>query len=260
MEKRPYIILTASSKGGVGKTLVAINVTAALRTAGYDVLLVDTDVANPSVGPLLGVRDSGVGYAEIVKGKQKPEETLVLYQPTGFYFIPAGSDESAIGATPDEMNKFYVQIAKSNFDFVIIDTPAGVNVGGNLKNFNEALIITTPEEPAVLGAQKLSKLYTKNLLLHKLVINRVKDDKYELNKGDIERMYGDVAYSLIPEDKVIEESEAKHTPAYLINKNSVFSVAIEDLCRSYALKAGDPNASSQSSNRGFNIKKFFGMK
>jgi flagellar biosynthesis protein FlhG len=260
MEKRPYIVLTASSKGGVGKTQIAINVATALKTAGYEVLLIDTDTANPSVGPLLGMRDQVKGYVEIVMGSAKMEDALVSYQPTGFYYIPAGGDGEVLVSSPEEIRRFYSEISRGDFDFVIVDTPPGSNLEAAIKIFDEALIVTTPEETAVLGAQKLSKSYNKYHLLHKLVINRVKKDRYELDKDRIEQLYGDIAYELIPEDEIIEESEAKHLPAYLIRRTSLFSLAIDDLCRSYTLRAGEPNRDEQQKGSGFSIKKFLGMR
>lgn len=260
MDKKSYAILTAAQKGGVGKTVVAINVTAALRTAGYEVLLIDTDVANPSIGPLLGMRDTGPGYAEIVKGKSKIEETQIVYEPTGFYIIPAGGTGTAITPTGEEMNKFYSQVLKLNFDFVIIDTPPGADLDGALKNFDEALIVTTPEETSVFGAQKLSQLFTKNHLLHKLVVNRIKDDKFELDEERVEQLYGDIAYGMLPEDRTVIESEAKHIPAYLVNRSSEFSQAIDELCRAYTLKAGEPEQGGVSKGAFGGVRKFFGAK
>jgi MinD-like ATPase involved in chromosome partitioning or flagellar assembly len=260
MDKKSYTILTAAQKGGVGKTVVAINITTALRTAGYEVLLIDTDVANPSVGPLLGMRDTGPGYADIVQGKSKVEETQIVYEPTGFYIIPAGGSGTALNATAEQLNKFYSQITKLNFDFVIVDTPPGVDLGGALKNFDEALIVTTPEETSVFGAQKLSQLYGKNHLLHKLVINRIKDDKFELDEEKVEQIYGDIAYGMLPEDRSVIESESKHIPAYLLNRSSEFSQAIDELCRAYTLKAGEPDQGGMNKSGFGGVKRFFGMK
>ncbi len=259
MDKKCYKILTASHKGGVGKTMVSINVAAALKSAGYDVLLIDTDTANPSIGPLLGLPDSGPGYAEIIDGKNKIDETLVVVEPYGFYIIPAGGNGDALATTTEQTNKFFEKLSKLNFDFIIIDTPPGTATDGALKNYDEALIVTTPEETAVLGAKKLSQKFINNHLQHKLIINRMKKDKYELDEEKIEKMYGDVAYSIIPEDEIIEESEAKHTPAYMINRKSAFSVAVDDLIRSYALRAGEPGQGEKPKKGGFGgVKRFFG--
>jgi MinD-like ATPase involved in chromosome partitioning or flagellar assembly len=258
MAKKPYIIVTASPKGGVGKTIVSINVSAALRAAGYDVLLIDTDVANPSVGLLLGSGIEGQGYAEVMMGKATMKDVLVLYPSSGFYYINAGGDGEILQATPEQIVKFYSEVAKSDFDFVIVDTPPGSEIEPAMKMFNEALIVTTPEETAVRGAERLSKSYTKYHLLHKLVINRVKEGKFDLAEEAIEKLYGDVAYAMVPEERTITESESKHTPAYLLNRTSLFSIAIDDLCRSYLLKVGAQAEDLETKKTGW--KKFFGGK
>ena len=261
MDKKSYAILTASQKGGVGKTIIAVNVTAALRTAGYDVLLVDTDVANPSVGAQLGMPNASPGYAEVATGKTDIQDALIVYEPTGFLIMPAGGKAATLNLSTEEFNRFYSKVKQLNFDFVVFDTPPGASLTGALKNFDEALIVTTPEESSVYGAQRLSQSYNEYHLAHKLVINRVKSDKFELDEEKIEKIYGDIAYSMLPEDEVVTESESKHIPAYLLNRKSLFSIAVDDLCRSYTLKAGEPSAESKFKAGGFSkFKRFFGMK
>jgi flagellar biosynthesis protein FlhG len=260
MDKKQFTILASSQKGGVGKTVIAINVTAALRTAGYEVLLIDTDVANPSVEPMLGMPDSSAGYAEVLMNKANIEDSLIIYEPTGFYVLPAGGKGVAITETAEQQNKFYEKLTKLEFDFVVVDTPPGMATDGGLKSFDEALIVTTPEEASVFGAQRLSKLYNSNHLNHKLVINRVKQDKFLLDEDKIEKIYGDIAYAMLPEDEIVVEGESKHIPAYLIDRKALFSVSIDDLCRSYMLKAGEPAEESRPKRGAFsNIKRFFGM-
>jgi septum site-determining protein MinD len=260
MDKKTYAILTASQKGGVGKSIVALNIAAALRIAGYDVLLIDTDIANPSIGPLLGLRDMGNGYTEIVKGKLKFEDAQVVSQPTGFYVLPAGGSNEPEDFSTDDLNAFFAKALKQNFDFIVVDTPPGSYMDGILKNFNEALIITTPEETSVYGAQRLSQIYNKYHLSHKLVINRVKEDKFELDEQKIEQMYGDIAYGMLPEDRIVQESEVKHVPAYTLNRKSLFALSIDYLCRPYMLKMqGSDEQPAQRGGIG-DVKRFFGLK
>lgn len=255
MGKKSYTILSASQKGVVGKTIVAINIAAALRSAGYDVLLIDMDVANPSIAPLLGIRSTGKGFAEMLKGKIELEQVQVVYAPVDFYILPSGGSGEAVNPTTEELNKFFAKVKKLNYDFIICDTPPGAVDSGSLKNYDEALIVTTPEETAVYGAQKLSQILNEHHLLHKLVINRVKDDKYELDEDRIEKIYGDIAYAMVPEDRIVTESEAVHTPAYSIDRRSQFALSIDDLCRAYMLKAGEPSLEKKDGG----IRKFLGL-
>ena len=259
MDKKPYLILVSSNKGGVGKSIISVSIASSLRAAGYSVLVIDTDVANPSIGPLLGMREPGSGFAEIIDGAKHVEDTMVAYVPLDFYLIPAGGKALQINIGEKEAHKFYTRLLDLKFDFVIIDTPPGFNMGPALRYFSEALIITTPEETSVFGAEKLSKLYADHKLLHKLVINRVKDNKFELDEQKIEQIYGDIAYAMVPESDVVVQSEAEHKPAYIIDRSSLFSKAIDDLCRSYILKAGEPPIDQRSSPFK-SIKKLFGFK
>lgn len=257
-----YIIRVSSQKGGVGKTTIAVNLAASLKAKDYDVLLVDADVTNPSVGTLLGLETAGVGYRELVMQQAELSSGLAVYGPMDLNVIIGTTTTSMFAPKIELLNEFYKNIAKLNFEFIIVDSAPGSFTETDVRRFDEALVITTPDRASALGSQRLAQLYEKFHIRHRLVINRAQYDKFELDKDQIEKIYGDVAYALIPEDPIVKESIAKRIPAVLLNSYSQFSVAIEDLCRAYTLKAGEPRAEQHGGKDsvGKRLKKVFGFK
>ncbi|MGC8567803.1 MAG: ParA family protein [Candidatus Micrarchaeia archaeon] len=256
-----YRIAVVSQKGGVGKTTISINIAAVLKSLNYDVLLIDTDITSPSLTNFFNISGTEVGYKELLES-QKPDiqNSLVTYALSGFYILPAGKEIQPYYVPDiDKLNNFYRSLSKLSFDFVIVDTPPASFIENALYNFSEALIISTPDSASIIGAKVLSDIFEKRHLDHRLIVNRVEETKHELSKEEIERAYGDFVYAVLPEDKLVKESEQKHTPVYILDKFSPFSAAVQDLCKVYTLKAGAPSGIAPDNKAGFisKLKKAF---
>ncbi len=239
MSNNPYLIKVASQKGGVGKTTISVNLATILQELGNSVLLIDFDVANPSVGFHLGIENQNVGLDDVLKGKARIETATVLHAPTGLRIIPGNIRSSSPPPTSTQLAKFVNELRRTNYNFIIFDTAPGYLVPELVDVSNEAIIITTPELSSCTSCIRLANSYRKHNLKSQLVINRVKNKRYELHIKEIEEMYGSKAAAVIPEDEVVPESIAMHVPAYLKDKKSAFSKAILELSRFYSLKTQD---------------------
>jgi ATP-binding protein involved in chromosome partitioning len=234
---KPFFIFIASQKGGVGKTTVALNLAVALRYHNFKVLFVDTDTESASASEQLGIKVDGRGYADVVKGDAEIEEVLFAYEPIDLYVIPESA--SGLDAAFEQVEKFYAKLAKQNYDFVIIDNPPGRFIPDIAKYLNDVAILTTPDMVSTRGSYRMSKYCEKLKLEHRLIINRVGYGKFDMEREQIEKIYGDVAFQAIPEDHIVSESISKQKPAFLIDRNSYFCLAIEDLAKEYSLKVKD---------------------
>ncbi len=257
MDKKPYIILLASQKGGVGKTTIAINLAVSLVYQDYEVLLVDTDAATVSISMHLGLKGDMNGYGEAVNGNVPVNDVIFAYQPLNLHLILGDSSDDAENPTPENLNKFYAQLVKLNYDFIIIDSPPGKFSSNVAKYINDVAIVTTPDMPSSASSAKLAANCDKYKIRYRLIVNRVGRNKFELEKEDVEKAFGDVAFAMLPEDKIVDESIAKHSPAYILDKGSPFSAAIEEFSRSYMIKVGEPSAEAEEQSQRKNIG-FFG--
>lgn len=234
MSKDNSIMLRISSqKGGVGKTVISVNLAVALRLMGYKVLLIDTDLSNPGVGFYLGLDDVNIGSREVMSGKVSPSKAIISHVPSGLDVLPAVVSGKTSMPTPEQLKRILSLVNDLNYDFVIVDTAPGFFLPDAAKFYHEALIITTPEMSSCVSSIRLSQVYDKSNLKHKMALNRVRNKKYEMNADEVEEAYGDPVYALFPEDEIVPLSIAEHIPAYIIDRRSQFSRAVEQLANKY---------------------------
>lgn len=253
MDNRPYLIIVASQKGGVGKTTVAINLAVALTQKDYKVLLVDADTSTFSINEHLGIKPGGSGFVEAVNGKADITDSIFAYQPIDLRLILGSDTKDVYKPDPDDLAKFYAQLMKMDFDFIVVDSPPGLFDSSYARYINDVVIVSTPDSPSAISNAKLAAYCEKLKLSCRLIINKAGYSKFELEKEDVEKLYGDVSYITLPEDKLIPESLSRHMPAYLIDNGAPFPLAIEELSRVYTLKIGDPvgDKADKGLKRGF---------
>ncbi|MDE1825400.1 MAG: MinD/ParA family protein [Candidatus Micrarchaeota archaeon] len=233
---RPYIIRISSQKGGVGKTTIAVNVASQLSLLGNRVLLIDTDFINPSVGFHMGLENTNSGVRAVLTGKARLDDTLVVHAPTGMRVLPGEIKAKAFTPTNAQFEKFFRDIEKTGYDFVVIDTPPGFLFDEDIKAFGEALIITTPEMSACTSAARLANHYDKLKVRHSLIVNKFKNKRYELHIQEIKEMYDGEIAAVLPEDEEIPISIAEHIPCCIAMPKSHFADEIVSLADRYSEK------------------------
>ena len=118
---------------------------------------------------------------------------------------------------------------------MIFDIAPGFVEGDLSSYYNEALILTTPEISACTSSLRLAHEYDQIKVKHNLVVNRIKNKRYEISISEIEEIYEKRIIGQIPEDEIVPASIAEHIPAYLISPSSKFSVSIRSIARNYII-------------------------
>jgi MinD-like ATPase involved in chromosome partitioning or flagellar assembly len=224
----------SSQKGGVGKTTVSVNLAAALKLLKNKVLLIDTDTTNPSIGFHLGLERANIGYRDVLYGTAELEDAIAIHAATGLHVLPGTVNTKHFSPSPGNIDKLGMKIKKGNYDFVIFDTAPGFLEEDLSKYYNEALILTTPEMSACTSSLRLAHRYDEIQVKHNLVVNRIRNRRYEISLGEIEEIYGRKIRGAIPEDEVVPISISEHIPAYITSPNSKFSISIKGVARKYA--------------------------
>ena len=230
---KPYVIGVSSQKGGVGKTTISVNLAVALKGFNYRVLLIDSDTTNPSVGVHLGMESANLGYRDVMYEKIAINDAIAVHGATGLHVIPGTLSSKPFVPPLEKIQKLGRKITYLNYDFVIFDIAPGFVEGDLSSYYNEALILTTPEISACTSSLRLAHEYDQIKVKHNLVVNRIKNKKYEISIGEIEEIYERKVLGEIPEDEIVPASIAEHIPAYLISPSSKFAVGIRSIARNY---------------------------
>lgn len=263
-------IVITSGKGGVGKTTTSANIGTALALQGKRVCLVDTDIGLRNLDVVMGLENRIIyDLVDVVKGRCKVHQALVKDKRFEdlLYLLPAAQTTDKTAVQPEEMRKLITDL-KQDYDYIIIDCPAGIEQGykNAVAGADMAIVVTTPEISAVRDADRVIGLLEKeeNMEAPKLVINRIRS--HMMKNGDmldVDEVTNHLSIDLIgivaDDDEVIKASN--HGEPIALQPNSRASIAYRNIARrilgeSIPLQQLDEKESGMFGK----IKKFFGAK
>lgn len=200
-------IVITSGKGGVGKTTVTATLGRKLSELGYRVVLVDGDVGLNNLDVVTGI-ESRVVYdiGDVLLGKCRAHQALVSDSESTMKVLPSSRDSSIITAQAFRgvIDGFI------DFDFVIIDCPAGIEHGFHraVSAADEAIVVTTPSASAIRDADKvISLLASYRLSDVSLLVNRVRADMVArgemIGAAEVGALLHTAPIGVIPEDDCI---------------------------------------------------------
>ncbi len=179
-KRKPLTLCVTSGKGGVGKTSFTVNFGIALALNGSRVLIVDGDMglANVDVMLRLSVKQN---IQDILESGADPKQALIFARPN-LAVLPGSSGVPEMVALGDHqqsrLSAFITEVAE-DFDYVIIDTAAGI--GPSVLWYNRFcdrnIFILTPDPTSMTDAYALIKLLSRDhgIVRFNLVINLVQD-------------------------------------------------------------------------------------
>ena len=179
------VIAVTSGKGGVGKTNVSVNLSAALAAAGERVLLMDADLGLANVDVLLGLSPE-FDLQHVING-EKSLDDVVIPGPAGFQLIPASSGvEHMAELTALQQASLITAFSelKTPIDTLIVDTAAGIS--GSVVSFakacQEVIVVVCDEPTSLTDAYALIKVMSTRhgVSRFQMLANMVKDENQGL--------------------------------------------------------------------------------
>jgi flagellar biosynthesis protein FlhG len=162
--ERAHVIAVTSGKGGVGKTLLAANLSIALAARGHRVVLFDMDMGLANVDIVLGV-EATCTWRDVLAGRRLLED-VVIQGPGGISLVPGASGVSQM-ANLSEFERHQllaaVEGAAGLGDVVVLDCGAGIshNVVSLASYSDTILVVATPEPTAITDAYAMIKAFAQ---------------------------------------------------------------------------------------------------
>lgn len=171
------VILVASGKGGVGKTVFASNAGAKLAQEGYKVVMIDMNMGLRNLDIYLGLENKVVyDVADVMSGVCRIKQALIKDRRfPELYLMSAPQNKQKAEITPLHM-KVLCSKLKRSFDYIIVDAPAGIDEGLAIAaaGADAAVIVTVPEYAAVRDADAVDQILLQiGIKKRTYVINKV---------------------------------------------------------------------------------------
>jgi septum site-determining protein MinD len=213
-------IVITSGKGGVGKTTTSANLAVALALQGKSVVTVDADIGLRNLDVILGLENRIVyDLVNVIEGECRLRQALIRDKRTkGLYLLPAAQTRDKNSVSPDDMRRL-VDDLKKEFDYVIIDCPAGIEQGfkNSIAGADRAFIVTTPEVSAIRDADRIIGLVEAHELPEpELIINRYRPGMVSrgdmLSREDVLEILAIPLIGLVPDHEDIITSANRGMP------------------------------------------------
>ena len=242
------ILVVTSGKGGVGKTTTSAAIGTGLALRGHKTVIVDFDVGLRNLDLIMGCERRVVyDFVNVVNGEANLQQALIKDKRLeNLYVLAASQTRDKDALTVEGVEKVLMQL-KADFDFVVCDSPAGIEKGAHLAMYfaDEAIIVTNPEVSSVRDSDRMLGLLAsksrraeqgeepikEHLLLTRYNPQRVSDGEM-LGVEDVKEILAVTLLGVIPESQAVLKASNSGVPVILDDQSDAgqaYSDAVDRL-------------------------------
>ncbi len=153
------VIVVTSGKGGVGKTTTSASLAAGLALNGHKTVVIDFDVGLRNLDLIMGCERRVVyDFVNVVQGEASLKQALIKDKrlPT-LHILAASQTRDKDALTQEGVGQVIEDLKQQDFDFIICDSPAGIEKGAQLALYfaDEAIVVTNPEVSSVRDSDRI---------------------------------------------------------------------------------------------------------
>ncbi|AHG42035.1 septum site-determining protein MinD [Pseudomonas syringae] len=242
------ILVVTSGKGGVGKTTTSAAIGTGLALRGHKTVIVDFDVGLRNLDLIMGCERRVVyDFVNVVNGEANLQQALIKDKKIENLFVLAASqtrDKDAL--TKEGVEKVLMEL-KETFEFVVCDSPAGIETGAHLAMYfaDEAIVVTNPEVSSVRDSDRMLGLLAsksrraelgqdpikEHLLLTRYNPERVSKGEM-LGVEDVKEILAVTLLGVIPESQAVLKASNQGVPVILDDQSDAgqaYSDAVDRL-------------------------------
>lgn len=170
------VIVVSSGKGGTGKTTITAGVSSCLAAIGHRVLCIDMDIGLRNLDLSLGMSDRAVmDFSDVIEGRCSLERGAAAHPVIqGLYLLTAPVRLPPGRISPAQVVDF-LGMAREHFDYILIDSPAGIGSGFQLAmaGADRGIVVATNDPSALRDAQRTVGELARSISTIHLVMNRI---------------------------------------------------------------------------------------
>lgn len=266
------IIVVTSGKGGVGKTTTSASLACGLARAGKKTAVIDFDVGLRNLDLIMGCERRVVyDFVNVVHGEANLKQALIKDKRfDNLYVLAASQTRDKDALTKEGVEKVLNDIAAEGFDFIVCDSPAGIEKGAFLAMYfaDRAVVVVNPEVSSVrdsdrilgLLASKTRKAENGERVQEHLLLTRYSPERVEkgdmLSIDDVQEILGLNVIGVIPESPEVLSSSNAGVPVILDDASNAGMAYMDAVAR--ILGEDKPLRFTTIEKKGFFSKMFGG--
>lgn len=231
------VIVITSGKGGVGKTTTTANIGTGLAQLEKKVILIDTDIGLRNLDVVMGLENRIVyNLVDVIEGNCRLKQAIIRDRRyPNLYLIPSAQTKDKTAVNPEQMKKL-TEALKEEFDYILLDCPAGIEQGflNAIAGATRAIVVTTPEVSAIRDADRvIGLLESAEMENIQLIINRIRIDMVRrgdmMSMEDVKEILAVELLGIVPDDEEIVISSNRGEP--LTGGDSPAGIAYSNICK-----------------------------